>query len=168
MCPSVAFTNILSDTLIDTTTIASILCGFLATSVPPLPTAIFTTETEAKGIINAHHVPFFSKSSCPSCKAPKTLFNEKLSSQDKNFLLQLDHVEDGAALQDALEEIARQRSVPTIFLIAKGHIDGNIDLQAMSETNRSRLIGDKVVRMNTYLVYSRHVRYIETATEYLG
>jgi len=59
---------------------------------------MFATKTEAKGVINAHHVPFFSKSFCPYCKAPKTLFNEKLGSQDENFLLQLDRVEDGAAL----------------------------------------------------------------------
>jgi len=36
---------------------------------------------------------------------------------------------DGAALQDALEEITGQRSVPNIF-IAQKHIGGNSDLQA--------------------------------------
>jgi len=37
--------------------------------------------------------------------------------------------EDGAAIQDALEEITGQRSVPNIF-IAQQHIGGNSDLQA--------------------------------------
>jgi glutaredoxin 3 len=37
--------------------------------------------------------------------------------------------EDGAALQDALEEITGQRSVPNIF-ISQNHIGGNSDLQA--------------------------------------
>ncbi len=37
--------------------------------------------------------------------------------------------EDGAALQDALEEITGQRSVPNIFFEQK-HIGGNSDLQA--------------------------------------
>lgn len=37
--------------------------------------------------------------------------------------------DDGAALQDALEEITGQRSVPNIF-IAQKHIGGNSDLQA--------------------------------------
>jgi glutaredoxin 3 len=37
-------------------------------------------------------------------------------------------VDDGAALQDALEEITGQRSVPNIF-IAHKHIGGNSDLQ---------------------------------------
>lgn len=38
-------------------------------------------------------------------------------------------VDDGAALQDALQEITGQRSVPNIF-IAQNHIGGNSDLQA--------------------------------------
>jgi len=37
--------------------------------------------------------------------------------------------EDGAALQDALEDITGQRSVPNIFIEQK-HIGGNSDLQA--------------------------------------
>lgn len=39
------------------------------------------------------------------------------------------YVEDGAALQDALEGITGQRSVPNIF-IGQKHIGGNSDLQA--------------------------------------
>ena len=38
-------------------------------------------------------------------------------------------VDDGAALQDALEEMTKQRSVPNIF-IKQEHIGGNSDLQA--------------------------------------
>jgi len=38
------------------------------------------------------------------------------------------HADDGAAMQDALEEMTHQRSVPNIF-IAKKHIGGNSDLQ---------------------------------------
>ena len=37
--------------------------------------------------------------------------------------------EDGAALQDALEHMTGQRSVPNIF-IGQKHIGGNSDLQA--------------------------------------
>jgi len=39
------------------------------------------------------------------------------------------HTDDGAAIQDALEEMTHQRSVPNIF-IAKKHIGGNSDLQS--------------------------------------
>jgi glutaredoxin 3 len=38
-------------------------------------------------------------------------------------------LDDGAAIQDALQEITNQRSVPNIF-IGKKHIGGNSDLQA--------------------------------------
>jgi glutaredoxin 3 len=39
------------------------------------------------------------------------------------------HTDDGIAIQDALEEINGQRSVPNIY-IKKQHIGGNSDLQA--------------------------------------
>lgn len=37
--------------------------------------------------------------------------------------------EDGSAIQDALEQITGQRSVPNVFINHK-HIGGNSDLQA--------------------------------------
>lgn len=40
--------------------------------------------------------------------------------------------DDGAAIQDALQEITNQRSVPNIF-ISKQHIGGNSDLQALNK-----------------------------------
>lgn len=53
---------------------------------------------------------------------------------DNNFCL-----DDGAALQDALQEITGQRSVPNIF-INKQHIGGNSDLQALDKnTLKSKL-----------------------------
>jgi glutaredoxin 3 len=39
------------------------------------------------------------------------------------------HSDDGAAIQDALQEMTNQRSVPNVF-IGKKHIGGNSDLQA--------------------------------------
>lgn len=53
-------------------------------------------------------------------------------SQEKSIVTNPDifrFIEDGAAIQDALEEITSQRSVPNIF-INKQHIGGNSDLQA--------------------------------------
>jgi len=85
-------------------------------------------KIKAQSIIDGNPVVVFSKSYCPYCRATKTLLNEKLGS-DKYFLMELDQVEDGAALQDALEDITGQRSVPNVF-IGKKHIGGNSDLQA--------------------------------------
>lgn len=87
-----------------------------------------SAKAKAQQIIDANPVVVFSKSYCPYCRATKTLLNEKLGS-DKYFLMELDQVDDGAALQDALEDITNQRSVPNIF-IGKKHIGGNSDLQA--------------------------------------
>jgi glutaredoxin 3 len=39
------------------------------------------------------------------------------------------YADDGAAIQDALEEMTHQRSVPNIF-IDKKHIGGNSELQS--------------------------------------
>jgi len=83
-------------------------------------------KSKAQQIINENGVVVFSKSYCPYCRASKQLLNDKHA---KYFLMELDEVDDGAALQDALEEITGQRSVPNIF-IAQKHIGGNSDLQA--------------------------------------
>lgn len=98
----------------------------------------------------------FSKSYCPYCKASKALLSEMGA---KYFLIELDQVgsffpystlpilicpnhlhlanmepwcvfpDDGAAIQNALEEMTQQRSVPNIF-IKQQHIGGNSDLQS--------------------------------------
>jgi len=42
-------------------------------------------------------------------------------------------IEDGSAIQDALQEISGQRTVPNIYIKQK-HIGGNSDLQAIKNT----------------------------------
>ncbi|KAK5098117.1 Glutaredoxin [Exophiala xenobiotica] len=83
-------------------------------------------KDKAQKIIDDNKVVVFSKSWCPYCRASKSLLDEKKANY---FLMELDEVSDGAALQDALEEITGQRSVPNIF-IAQKHIGGNSELQA--------------------------------------
>ncbi|KAK3176055.1 hypothetical protein OEA41_007377 [Lepraria neglecta] len=83
-------------------------------------------KTKAQGIIDDNAVAVFSKSYCPYCKATKALLSDKGA---KFYTIELDQVDDGAAIQDALEEMTSQRSVPNIF-IAHKHIGGNSDLQA--------------------------------------
>lgn len=48
---------------------------------------------------------------------------------DHSKLTARTNTDDGAAIQDALEEITGQRSVPNIF-IGQKHIGGNSDLQS--------------------------------------
>ncbi|KAI7262425.1 hypothetical protein KC345_g9436 [Hortaea werneckii] len=83
-------------------------------------------KTKAQDIIDNNSVAVFSKSWCPYCKATKSLLSEMGA---KPYILELDQVDDGADIQDALQEMTNQRSVPNVF-INKKHMGGNSDLQA--------------------------------------
>lgn len=83
-------------------------------------------KVKAQQIIDENSVAVFSKSYCPYCRATKSLLDE---SGAKYFSIELDQVDDGAAIQAALKEINGQTSVPNIY-INKEHIGGNSDLQA--------------------------------------
>ncbi|CZT16980.1 probable glutaredoxin Grx1 [Ramularia collo-cygni] len=82
-------------------------------------------KAKAQAIIDDNAVAVFSKSYCPYCKATKSLLSEMGA---KAYYIELDQVDDGAAIQDALEGMTSQRSVPNIF-INKKHIGGNSELQ---------------------------------------
>ncbi|KAL4874456.1 thioredoxin-like protein [Aspergillus karnatakaensis] len=84
-------------------------------------------KTKAQKIIDEHGVVVFSKSHCPYCSSSKSLLNE-LGAQF--YALELDKIDDGAAIQDALQEISGQRTVPNIYIKQK-HIGGNSDLQGI-------------------------------------
>ncbi|EED19997.1 glutaredoxin Grx1, putative [Talaromyces stipitatus ATCC 10500] len=86
-------------------------------------------KVKAQSIIDENKVVVFSKSYCPYCKATKSLLSGLGAPY---YVLELDQVDDGAAIQDALEEITSQRSVPNIF-INKQHIGGNSDLQGRKD-----------------------------------
>lgn len=47
----------------------------------------------------------------------------------KPYIIELDQVDDGADIQDALADMTHQRSVPNIF-IGQKHIGGNSELQS--------------------------------------
>ncbi|CRK17051.1 hypothetical protein BN1708_011930 [Verticillium longisporum] len=82
--------------------------------------------------IDDNAVVVFSKTYCPYCKATK----QTLKDLGADFLtVELDTRDDGAALQDALEEISGQRSVPNNY-ISKKHIGGNSDLQTLSKNGQ--------------------------------
>ncbi|KAI9888382.1 MAG: hypothetical protein M1814_000520 [Vezdaea aestivalis] len=83
-------------------------------------------KTKAQSLIDENAVMVFSKSYCPYCRATKSLLSEKGA---KFEVVEMDLVDGGAELQDALEQINGQRSVPNIY-IAQKHIGGNSDLQA--------------------------------------
>ena len=102
----------------------------------------------ARSPILTIHPAVFSKSYCPYCKSTKSLLSEL---GVKPYIIELDQVgeyircssafvrqtngivvDDGAAIQDALEEMTQQRSVPNIFIDHK-HIGGNSELQGKKQ-----------------------------------
>jgi len=85
-----------------------------------------SAKVQVQSIINENSVAVFSKSYCPYCKATKSTLDQLGA---KYFSIELDQVDDGAALQAALAEINGQTSVPNIY-IKQQHIGGNSDLQA--------------------------------------
>ncbi|KAL2821096.1 putative glutaredoxin Grx1 [Aspergillus granulosus] len=93
-------------------------------------------KVKAQSIIDENGVVVFSKSYCPYCKASKS----RLSELGAKFqILELDQLDDGAALQDALLEISGQRTVPNIYINQK-HIGGNSDLQGKKESELVALL----------------------------
>jgi len=102
----------------------SFFTRLFATSAPSA--AMSAAKVKAQGIIDDNAVAVFSKSYCPYCKATKSLLTE----MGANFYsIELDQVDDGSDIQNALRELTGQTSVPNIF-IKKQHIGGNSDLQA--------------------------------------
>ncbi|KAL8636741.1 MAG: hypothetical protein Q9228_005898 [Teloschistes exilis] len=83
-------------------------------------------KVKAQSIIDENAVAVFSKSYCPYCHASKSLLSEMGA---KFFVIEMDQVDDGKDLQEALKEISGQSSVPNIY-IKQDHIGGNSDLQA--------------------------------------
>lgn len=93
-------------------------------------------KERAQKLIDDNAVMVFSKSYCPYCRATKTLLRDMNATFE---VLELDKDADGSAIQDALEEISNQRTVPNIF-IGQKHIGGNSDLQAVKKTTLPDLL----------------------------
>ncbi|KAI9934239.1 hypothetical protein AWENTII_008641 [Aspergillus wentii] len=83
-------------------------------------------KTKAQTLINENGVVVFSKSYCPYCTATKSTLKDAGA---KFTVLELNEIDDGPAIQNALVEISNQRTVPNVFIQGK-HIGGNSDLQA--------------------------------------
>ncbi|CAM1502677.1 Fc.00g074530.m01.CDS01 [Cosmosporella sp. VM-42] len=83
-------------------------------------------------IINDNAVVVFSKSYCPYCRSSKQTLT-RLGAEFET--VELDQINDGSALQDALEELTNQRTVPNIFISQKS-IGGNSDLQTLYQSGK--------------------------------
>jgi glutaredoxin 3 len=89
------------------------------------PVNMEQAKAKAQKLIDENAVVVFSKSYCPYCRQTK----QTLQSLGAEFTVhEIDQLPDGSELQDALEAITGQRTVPNSFINQK-HIGGNSDLQ---------------------------------------
>jgi glutaredoxin 3 len=87
-----------------------------------------TTATEfINREIEQSKIVIFSKSYCPYCTKAKELFSSL--KVDGTVVYELDNMDNGADIQNALLDLTGQRTVPSIF-INKKHLGGNDDAQA--------------------------------------
>ena len=74
----------------------------------------------------------FSKTHCPYCQKVRNLFAE-MNIDYKTF--ELDKEENGSAIQDELQRISGQRTVPNVFI--KGiHVGGSDVVLKLSEEGK--------------------------------
>ena len=106
--------------------VMSLLIGWLSSWFQNEPiTPELKKEIESN--INSHKVLVYSKSYCPYCTSTKTL----LQSLNQDYkVIELDQIPKGSAIQNGLQELTGQRTVPNVFINGK-HIGGNSDIQAL-------------------------------------
>ena len=86
----------------------------------------------AKSEIENNKVVVFSKSYCPFCKKTKALFTEK----GIDFkVYELNEMDNGGEIQDALLEISGQKTVPNVFINGV-HVGGNSETQEASSSGK--------------------------------
>lgn len=86
----------------------------------------------AKAEIANNKVVVFSKSFCPFCKKTKSLLNEK----GVDFALyELNEMDNGGDIQDALLEISGQKTVPNVFINGV-HLGGNSETQEANASGK--------------------------------
>ena len=74
----------------------------------------------------------FSKSFCPFCRKTKKLLE---SLEIDATIYELNQMDDGADIQDALLEISGQKTVPNVFIKGE-HLGGNDVTQAAAKSGK--------------------------------
>ncbi|THU63001.1 hypothetical protein C4D60_Mb01t11110 [Musa balbisiana] len=85
-----------------------------------------------KKTVSSHDIVIFSKSYCPYCMTAKAVFQEL---KKEPCVLELDEIEDGSEIQDALSDIVGRRTVPQVFVRGK-HLGGSDDTVEAYESGR--------------------------------
>ena len=83
-----------------------------------------------------HQVVIWSKSYCPYCTSAKNLFKNSVTPKPTDVqIYELDRMPNGAAIQNELYNITKQRTVPNVF-IKNQHVGGNDDCQQLHRTGK--------------------------------
>ncbi|KAF8945740.1 hypothetical protein BGZ47_002075 [Haplosporangium gracile] len=97
-------------------------------------------KTKVDAIIADNAIVVFSKSHCPYCTKAKALLSQH---GVKVFILELDDVDDGTAIQAYLQTLTGQRTVPNIF-ISQTHIGGCDDLFKLEKSGQLKTLLAKI------------------------
>lgn len=90
------------------------------------------TTDKVQQLIKTKPIFIASKSYCPYCAKTKNT----ISSITKDaYIIELDEMEDGSEIQEALYELTGQKTVPNVF-IGGEHIGGNSDVQELSSSDK--------------------------------
>ncbi|KAG7361141.1 glutaredoxin [Nitzschia inconspicua] len=104
------------------------LSRFMSSSTKPT-----TLKDEIDNLIDSHKVVIFSKSYCPYCSATKKLFNKM--KVEGMVVIELDQDPRGAEIQQELQRMTGQRTVPNVF-VNGSHLGGNSDAQAAAQSGK--------------------------------
>ncbi|KAK4153062.1 hypothetical protein C8A00DRAFT_34244 [Chaetomidium leptoderma] len=92
-----------------------------------------SAQIKAQRLIDENAVMVFSKSYCPYCNNTKRI----LDGLDAKYkAIELNQESDGDEIQDALQKMTGQRTVPNVF-IGQAHIGGNSDLEAVVDHGKN-------------------------------
>ncbi|EMG45900.1 GRX2 Glutaredoxin-2 [Candida maltosa Xu316] len=91
-------------------------------------------KKEIESTINSQKIVVYSKTYCPYCTATKDLLSSAGHLQNAK-IIELNTDPKGSAIQNALQEITGQRTVPNIFINGQ-HIGGNSDIQKLKQENK--------------------------------
>ena len=89
-------------------------------------------EAQIKSTVAGSKVVVYSKSWCPFCQKTKGLFDDM---GIEYTAVELDLLDDGQAIQEALLGLSGQRTVPNVF-IGGAHLGGNDDTQRAAKSGK--------------------------------
>lgn len=107
-----------------------------SSNLPPMDSAEIKQFVQKS--INDNAVFVAAKSFCPHCRATKELLFKILKlkeGSDGVVVIELDEMDEGSEIQNELQRVSGQRTVPNIFIKGK-HIGGNSDLQALYKSGK--------------------------------